>query len=182
VFVGDEMRLDVGYAIARERLMRLADGGTLLSTSEDAYDHAAAGLAKVGMPGLSKLVRVQVRELTRTEGSAALAIRWEATGPGGGLFPVLDADITLAPAGDAGDFGDAGDGATVLTMAGVYRPPLGALGQALDRALLHHIALATIRGFLAGLAARIAGQPSDHVAIQGGWEPRSGPSRPEVNT
>jgi hypothetical protein len=194
VFVGDEMRLDVGYAIARERLMRLADGGTLLSTSEDAYDHAAAGLAKVGMPGLSKLVRVQVRELTRTEGSAALAIRWEATGPGGGLFPVLDADITLAPAadageaadaadaGEAGDFGDAQDGATVLTMAGVYRPPLGALGQALDRALLHHIALATIRGFLAGLAARIAGQPSDHVAIQGGWEPWSGPSTPEVNT
>ena len=108
MFVGDEMRLDVGYAIARERLMRLAEGGTLLSTSEAAYDHATAGLAKVGIPGLSKLVRVQVRELTRTEGSAGLAIRWEATGPGGGLFPVLDADITLAPAGDAGDAGCAG--------------------------------------------------------------------------
>jgi len=174
VFVGDEMRLDVGYAIARERLMRLADGGTLLSTSEDAYDHAAAGLAKVGIPGLSKLVRVQVRELTRTEGSAALAIRWEATGPGGVLFPVLDADITLAPAGDAGD---AGDGATVLAMAGVYRPPLGALGQALDRAILHRVALATIRGFLAGLAVRIAGQLSESA-----WEPWPGPSTPEVST
>ena len=174
MFVGDEMRLDVGYAIARERLMRLADGGTLLSTSEDAYDHAAAGLAKVGIPGLSKLVRVQVRELTRTEGSAALAIRWEATGPGGVLFPVLDADITLAPAGDAGD---AGDGATVLAMAGVYRPPLGALGQALDRAILHRVALATIRGFLAGLAVRIAGQLSESA-----WEPWPGPSTPEVST
>jgi hypothetical protein len=171
------MRLDVGYAIARERLMRLADGGTLLSTSEDAYDHAAAGLAKVGIPGLSKLVRVQVRELTRTEGSAALAIRWEATGPGGGLFPVLDADISLAPAGDAAE-----DGATVLTMAGVYRPPLGGLGQALDRAILHRLALATIRGFLTGLAARIAGQPAENVAVQGIWEPWPGPSTPEVST
>jgi hypothetical protein len=171
VFVGDETRLDVGYPIARERLMRLAEGATLLSTSEDAYDHATAGLAKVGLPGLSKLVRVQVRELTMTEGSAGLAIRWEATGPGGALFPVLDADITLAPAADAADAadaGDAGDRASLLAMAGVYRPPLGALGQALDRAILHRVAVATIRGFLAGLAARIADQPSDHVAIQGG--------------
>jgi hypothetical protein len=168
MFVGEEMRLDLGYAIARERLMRLAEGATLLSTSEDAYDRATAGLAKVGVPGLSKLVRVQVRELTRTEGSAGLAIRWEATGPGGGLFPVLDADITLAPAGDTGNAGDAGDRASVLVVAGVYRPPLGALGQALDRAILHRVAAATIRGFLAGVAARIAGQPSDHVAIKGG--------------
>jgi hypothetical protein len=168
VFVGDETRLDVGYPIARERLMRLAECATLLSTSEDAYDHATAGLAKVGLPGLSKLVRVQVRELTMTEGSAGLAIRWEATGPGGALFPVLDADITLTPAADAVDAGDAGDRASLLAMAGVYRPPLGALGQALDRAILHRVAVATIRGFLAGLAARIADQPSDHVAIQGG--------------
>jgi hypothetical protein len=175
VFVGDEMRLDVGYAIARERLLRLAEGGTLLSTSEDAYDRGTAGLAKVGIPGLSKLVRLQVRELSRTEGSAGLAIRWEATGPGGGLFPVLDADITLAPAGDAGDR------ATVLTVAGVYRPPLGALGQALDRAILHRVAVATIRGFLTGLAARIADGSSNHVALHGGSALCSGPSSPEEN-
>lgn len=155
--------------------MRLAEGGTLLSTSEDAYDHAAAGLAKVGIPGLSKLVRVQVRELTGTARSAGLAIRWEATGPGGGLFPVLDGDITLALVGDARG------GATVLGMAGVYRPPLGALGQALDRAILHRVALATIRRFLAGLAARIADQPPEHVAIQSDSESCSDPSRPETN-
>jgi len=169
VFVGDETRIDVGYAIARERLMRLVEGATLLSTAEDAYDVGATVLARVGIPGLSKLVRVQVRELTRTEGATGLAIRWEATGPGGGLFPVLDADITLAPAGDR---------ATVLAMAGVYRPPLGALGQALDRAILHRVAVATIRSFLTGLAARIDDGPSDHVALH---ESRPGPSSPEVN-
>jgi hypothetical protein len=175
MFVGDETRLDIGYAMARERLTRLAEGATLLSTSEDAYEYSTAGLAKVGLPGLSKLVRVQVRELARTQGPAGLAIRWEATGPGGGLFPVLDADITLAPAGDAVDR------ATVLAMAGVYRPPLGPLGHALDRAILHRVAAATIRGFLAELASRIAGQPSDDVAIQGSSEPCSSPSMPELN-
>jgi hypothetical protein len=166
VFIGDEMRLDVGYAIARERLVQLAEGGALLSTSENAYDHGIAGLARVGRPGLSKLVRVQARDLSGTEGSAGLAIRWEATGPGGGLFPVLDADITLAPAGDR---------ATVLALAGVYRPPLGALGHALDRAILHRVAVATIRGFLAQLAARITGQgPSGNEADS--W--RAQPARP----
>ena len=50
-----------------------------------------------GAAGFSKLVRVQVRELARTDGSAGLAIRWEATGAAGSLFPVLDADIRLAP-------------------------------------------------------------------------------------
>jgi hypothetical protein len=31
---------------------------------------------------------------------ASMAIRWEATGPGGALFPALDADLKLTPAGE----------------------------------------------------------------------------------
>ena len=104
----------------------------------------------MGAAGVSKLVRVQVRELPWTERSAGLALRWEATGPGGGLFPVLDADLRLAPAGEHG---------TLLTMAGAYRPPLGSLGQALDRAILRRVAAATIRSFVAQVAAQITGQP-----------------------
>ncbi len=150
VFVGDEMQLDVSFAVARERLLQLAEGGVLLSTSQDAYDHGSTGFERVGIPGLSKLVRVQARALAWTDRTAGLAIRWEATGPGGGLFPILDADIRLAPAGEQ---------ATVLTVAGAYRPPLGALGEALDRVILHRVATATIRGFTAQVAARITGQP-----------------------
>ena len=166
MFVGDEVELDVGFAIARERLMRLAANGLLLSPSEDAYDLGTAGLARVGVPGLSKLVRVQARDLAVTEESVGLAIRWEATGPGGALFPVLDADIRLIRTGER---------ACVLTMSGVYRPPLGALGQALDRALLHRVAIATIRDFMAQVAARIADQTEGYVTLQGG------PSAPELN-
>jgi hypothetical protein len=151
VFIGDEVQLDISFAIARERLMQLAGSGLLLSTSEDAYDLGTTGLARVGMPGLSKLVRIQTRYLASTEGSVGLAIRWEATGPGGGLFPALDADIRLVCAGER---------ATVLTMLGVYRPPLGALGQALDRAILYRVAAATARDFVAQVAARLADQPA----------------------
>ena len=144
MFVGDEVRLDVSFAIARERLARLSESGALFEPSEDAY----TGLARVGPAGLSKLVRVQVRELSWTDRSAGLALRWEATGTGGGLFPVLDADLRLAALGEG----------TVLTMAGTYRPPLGSLGEALDRAILHRVAGATVRSFLAQVAVQITGQ------------------------
>ena len=102
-----------------------------------------------------KLVRVQARALAWTDRTAGLAIRWEATGPGGGLFPILDADIKLAPAGEH---------VTVLTVTGAYRPPLGALGEALDRMILHRVAAATIRGFAARVAARITGEPGAAAA------------------
>ena len=149
MFVGDEVPLEVAFAMAAERLAQLADNGVLVSASEGAYNREADHIARVGVPGLSKLVRVQARELTRTDTSAGLAIRWEATGPGGRLFPVLDADIRLIPAGDS---------ATLLTMTGSYRPPLGTLGDVLDRGILHRVAEVTIRNFLAEVAAQLGGQ------------------------
>lgn len=76
-------------------------------------------------PGMSRLVQAHFRDLMIREGSAALTLRWKTAEPGGGLFPALDADITLTPAGDQ---------ASLLKLAGAYRPPLRALGAGLDRA------------------------------------------------
>ena len=155
MFVGDEVRLEVGFAVARERLTRISESGALFGPSEDAY---GPGLTRVGAAGLSKLARVQARELSWTDTTAGLALRWEATGPGGGLFPVLDADLRLAPDGDG----------SVLTLAGAYRPPLGPLGQALDRALLHRVAVATVQSFLARVAAQLTGR----VVANGAGSPK----------
>jgi len=151
MFVGDEVPLEVSFAVACGRLTQLTESGALITTSEDSYSRETGTLTRVGAIGLSKLVRVQIRELARTENSAGIALRWEATGPGGGLFPVLDADVRLTPAGEH---------VTLLSMAGSYRPPLGSLGQALDRAILHRVADATIRRFVAKVAARIGGGQS----------------------
>lgn len=149
MFTGDEVALDVSFAVARARLVHLSRNDLLRSASQDAYGAGIAGLARVGALGLTKVVRVQVRQLADTDGSCGLAIRWEATGPGGGLFPTLDADIRLLPAGEQ---------TTSLLLSGVYRPPLGSLGATLDRAALHRVADATIRNFLDRLAADITGQ------------------------
>jgi len=161
VFVGDEVLLDVSFVAARARLANLTRGGSLLSVSEGAYGEGIAGLARVGplgsAPGISRLVEVHARDLAETSDSARLALRWAATGPGGRLFPALDADLTLRSAGEQ---------ATVLALIGAYRPPLGGLGAGLDRAILHRVATATIRAFLGRVADAIV-RPAGAVAPAG---------------
>jgi hypothetical protein len=150
MFVGDEVVLGLSFGLAQARLANLAHGGLLTSVSQGAYGDGLAGVIRVGplgaVPGMSKLVRVRFGEVVTRDDSALLVLRWEATGPGGGLFPALDADITLTPAGEQ---------ATRLTLAGAYRP-LAGLGAALDRAVLHRVATATIRSLLRRVAAALA--------------------------
>ncbi len=125
MFVGDEVMLSISFSSAQAGLVKLAQGGSLTSASEGAYGEGLASLLRVGpvgaVPGVSKLVEVRFRDLVIRDGTALLTLRWEATGPGGGLFPALDADITLTPAGEH---------ATRLALAGAYRPPLAGLEPA----------------------------------------------------
>jgi hypothetical protein len=86
-------------------------------------------------------------------------------------LPVLDADITLSPSGKQ---------ATLLTLAGVYRPPLGSLGAGLDRAILHRVAAATIRNFIHGVAAGITGHAATAESETAGPGPSWLPPAPEI--
>jgi hypothetical protein len=156
MFVGDEVLLDVGFAVARARLANLTRGDSLRGASEDAYGIGIVGLPGAAAPGRAGLARVQVRELAASDDSAGLAIRWEVTAPGGGLSPVLDADIKLTRVADR---------ATVLTLAGVYRPP--AADGAPERAILHRAASAAMRNFLGRVAADITGLPGPAAAGAG---------------
>jgi hypothetical protein len=151
MFVGDEITLGASYPDARAGLLRLTHGGWLSDASGDAYAEGLAGLVRVGpfgdMSGASKLVRVLLLEPVEREDSLTLSLRWEATGVMGRLFPVLDANIILLPAGD---------NASQLALAGAYRPPFAAVGQGLDRVLLHRAASATVRSLLRRMAQTIA--------------------------
>jgi len=162
MFVGDELMLEMSFTSARAGLQSLTHGGLLLSASDDAYDEGLTGLIRVGPAGISRLVRVQFCELTERNNCAGLAVRWEVSGSAGALFPVLDADLELIRAGPQ---------TTWLTLAGAYRPPLGSLGAALDRAILHRVASATVRGFLKRVAAEITGQPDRADAATAGVPP-----------
>jgi hypothetical protein len=158
MFIGAEVRLGLGFSAAQSRLAHLAHGTWLRHVSDDAYRDLGSGLVRVGplgpVPGMSKLVVVRFSEMAVHERFASGAMRWEATGPGEGLFPVLDADITLTKAGDD---------ATILAVWGVYRPPFGGLGAGLDRVVLRRVAQATIRTF----AHRIGTVITDPAASPG---------------
>jgi hypothetical protein len=149
MFVRDEVPIDVGFEVARERLAKL--DSWFLTASDHAYGEGMAGLSRIGprgpVPGVSRLAEIRFQSLAADDGRAGLALRWEARGHGGRLFPVLDADLTLTPAGE---------NTALLTLAGAFRPPLGNVGAELDRLLLHRVAEATIRNFLERVATALA--------------------------
>lgn len=149
MFVREEVLLAVSFAAAQAGLAGVARGGWLLNASQAAYGDGVTGLAEIGLPGLpvmSKLVRVHIADVVASNHSARLPLRWEATGPGSGLFPALDADVTVTT--DANQ-------ATIMVLTGVYRPPLGDFGAVMDRTILNRVASATIRGFVNRLALAV---------------------------
>jgi hypothetical protein len=148
MFIGAETVAGTGFDAAQARLVRLVRGGWFADASGQAFGELDGGLVRVGpASGVSHPVEVRVRELVTRGRAVVLTFRWEAAGPGGGLFPVLDADITMAPHGESG---------TLIALAGSYRPPLGLVGAALDRVVLHRVAAATMRRFVNRIGEAVA--------------------------
>jgi hypothetical protein len=169
VFVTRELLVDAGCGLAQARLAHIAGVGGLTGVSRAAYEDGLTHMVRVGplgdTPGVSKLVAVRVLDPVYREDTMTIALRWEATGATGSLFPVLDADISLSPAGEA---------STRLTLSGSYRPPLGRFGAALDKAVLSRVAVATIDALLRSVADAVTrpaalGQPADGATPR--WRP-----------
>jgi hypothetical protein len=167
VFVVHEVTLDARYETAAARLVHLINWGVLHGVSEAAYEGGLEVLVRVGpfggARGLSKLVRVRALDPVRRGGTMTVSLRWDATGSAGELFPMLDADLVLAP-----------DGAdrSRLRLTGSYRPPFGRAGAALDRAIMGRVAAATVRLFLERIVAAVAEpapEPRPGADAEPGW-------------
>jgi hypothetical protein len=147
MFIARELIVHAECGAIRTRLAQIASADGLVSASQAAYQDGLAHLIRVGpfgdTPGVSKLVAVWVLDPVYREDLMTVALRWEATGAAGGLFPVLDANICLSPAGEH---------STRLALTGSYRPPLGRVGAALDKSILNRVAAATIHALLHSLS------------------------------
>jgi hypothetical protein len=145
MFVAEDVTVGTGYGAAQARFANLLHGGWLAETSQAACEGGVAGLLRVGpvAPVAAKLVRVCVLDPVYRGEVMTVGLRWEAVGAAGSLFPMLDANISISPAGE--------DTAR-LSLAGSYRPPLGRLGAGLDRAVMHRVAAATMRCLLRSVA------------------------------
>jgi hypothetical protein len=99
--------------------------------------------ARLGRP-----VRIHLGEPVRFASGTSLPMGWEPVGLEG-LFPRLDATLEL---------GSLGADRTQLAISARYRPPLGGVGRAVDRVLLHRVAEATVKDFLDRVGAAITDQ------------------------
>lgn len=97
---------------------------------------------KVGLsrdhPVVAKTVQLLSGTPLRGAQQTTIPFAWEATGTPG-LFPKLDADLIVAAVGPE---------LSQIAMRGTYAPPLGPLGRALDRAVLHRVAEASVKSFI----------------------------------
>ena len=94
---------------------------------------------------VARRVAIDIGRPITMPSKTVVPIRWTATGASG-LFPSLDADLEIAPLGPH---------RTQLAMSARYVPPLGAVGRAIDRAVLFRIAEATLKDFLDRVAASV---------------------------
>jgi len=106
MFADHAVPLDMDYPAARARFLEMAHGDWLDGVSQDAYADGMAGEVRVGpfggVPGMSKLVRVSLLDPVYRDEIMTVGLRWEATGPAGSLFPVLDANISILPGQNEG--------------------------------------------------------------------------------
>ncbi len=127
-------------------------------------EHGTRLLAEVGFGAtvrVHKRVEVQVGEPVRLPAKTIVPIRW-STGAERSPLPAMEGDLELAPFGPR---------VTQLAMSGRYLPPLGAVGRAIDRALLNRVAEATVRDFVRRVAAALEGG----AAAPAGPVPESSP-------
>lgn len=149
VFVRAQTTVDVPFRVAATRLDEAVADGGLVTVSQRAADDGLTYLARVRPAGLGRFgkeVRVRLLPAHWVGGHVVVGLRWEPTGPTASLFPSLDADLTLHP-DEAG---------SVVGIVGCYRPPLGALGARVDRALLSRAAHATLQSLTEEVARRLA--------------------------
>jgi hypothetical protein len=109
------------------------------SASERASDLEGKLHAHVGPIDVSAEISIEVGPMDDTpmaSGREALRIpiKWKAV-HASRVFPVMTAELKVYPL-TANE--------TQLELAGSYEPPLGAIGRALDSALLHRIAEASV--------------------------------------
>jgi hypothetical protein len=125
------------------------DNGWLAPLAAAAMDEGEALRLRVGplgsLPMLAKTVQCEVGQALTRGDMTVVPLTWRATSTPG-LFPVLSADLEIAPLDSE---------LTQLTIHGRYEPPLGAVGRRLDRLLMHRIAEATIRSFLGRLVSTL---------------------------
>jgi hypothetical protein len=118
--------------------------GTRLVEAPADWFPRSIGVRVAGIP-VRKRVMVEFGDAVKTSNWAAVRVNWKATFPQQ-LFPTMEGKVSLSPQGRE---------TVKLTVSGVYRPPLGRLGEDINEAVMHPIAELTIKELAASIAKRL---------------------------
>lgn len=135
-----------------ERTLTDGSASWLPGLAEHANDHGEELFAEVGFGDdvrIARRVEIELGEPVRMATKVTVPLRWTAAGAPR-LFPSMDADLEIAALGPS---------VTQVAMSARYTPPLGTLGRAIDRAVLHRVAEATLKDFMDRLRATLLDPP-----------------------
>jgi hypothetical protein len=160
MFIRYYIEVPLPVAVVEQRLVD-SPAGWLSAVAGEAQRRGDGLLGEVGVGPLGarlrRLVSIQLGEPVRFPSMTSLPLTWEPVGLEG-LLPRLDANLEL---------GALGPERTQLAISARYRPPLGAVGQAVDRVLLHRVAEATVKDFLDRVGQAITDSSRTDGALQG---------------
>jgi len=126
-------RLELSYDEARTRLLSVRP------------EHGRRMTIPVAGLPLGKDVEVDLDSPFDGTAVVSLPLRWRATWPSA-VCPSFDGELELTRMVD---------GSAELWLVGCYQPPLGHLGEALDRGVFHAFAVDGLRQVLDAMATRL---------------------------
>jgi hypothetical protein len=159
MFIRYYIELSLAVATVEQALVG-SPTGWLSTMAGEAQARGDGLLGEVGVGPLGGRLRRQVRirlgEPVRFPSMTSLPLTWEPVGLEG-VLPQLDANLEL---------GSLGGDRTQLAISARYRPPLGVVGRAVDRVLLHRVAEATLKDFLDRVGQAIRDQAMTDRPLQ----------------
>ena len=121
-----------------------------------AYRHGEELRSRVGPGGpVAKEIVISLDPPSMARRGVVIPLRWRATGAEA-LFPSLDGELIVEPVDS--------DSCT-LRLRATYRPPLGPLGEFVDRILLTRLARATVNDWMEKIVAWL--ESADVVSPEG---------------
>jgi hypothetical protein len=147
----------VNQPFERVRAALLEDATAIFSRATSVAGERAHKIAsglRINVAGLEirKEIEIEVSGFRETEhaGSgfareARIALHWKAAADAG-LFPTMKAELALYPLSST---------ETQLDLTGLYTPPLGPLGAALDALIGHRVAEACVHQFVVDVAEQL---------------------------
>ncbi len=152
--------VDVEQALVKNGLQRwlqrvIEEGSTAEGQllAQVGFDVAGRRVAKRGL--------VTISDPVRRGSTLVVPIEWKAA-EHTHLFPSVEADLEIASLGST---------LTQVSLSALYEPPFGAIGSALDRALLHRVAEAVVRDTTERIAEVLKAELSSGAASS----PSAGP-------